>query len=292
MCARSDSSARRPRMRLRVRGDADREVAELANEAVRDRPRARARRVGGRDPSADRHRGRGCSRFRRRVAGDDLDELGPCVRGAGEVRHRRHRRVAVDLDDEIVGALARGPTGAVRDRDVGGLERLQAAERAREHLLGFVVAGREELERVARCALQVLVDPHGPRSVLAHDRRAHGRKTADARGHGDFKRLGARHRHRRSRHDPLGHRDDHEEGQPGGFTERVRRARARCRQAERNPEERPRRSPFMNRRRTGYGSNARRDGYIAACSRSSRSRITRASARRSEVSLMSRIAQG
>ena len=142
-------------MRLGVRGDADREVADLADEVHElDRVVELARREVEilRRVAA---RARGCSRSRRRGSASTIvDQLGAGVRGAREVRHRGHRRVAVDLDDEVVGALARRPAGAVGDRDVRRLQRLELAQRLREHAFRLLVARREELEREARARLR------------------------------------------------------------------------------------------------------------------------------------------
>ena len=111
-----------------MRGDPDREVADLADEVARARPRTSSSPCGeievlGRVAA----RGEDVVDPGVAVARDDLDQLGAGVRSAGEVRHRRHRRVAVDLDDEVVGALACRPAGAVGDRHV----RRTAAARGR-----------------------------------------------------------------------------------------------------------------------------------------------------------------
>ena len=129
---RSLSRLWRPRVRLRVRGDAHREVADARGRAARarsrggGRPAGRSRSFGGSPPSA-----RMFSMPASPVAGHDLDELTAGVRGAGEMRHRRHRRVAVDLDDQIVRALAGGAAGAVGDRDI---RRRRSGSRSRQRL--------------------------------------------------------------------------------------------------------------------------------------------------------------
>ena len=126
---RSVSTLSERGMRLRVRGDADREVAVLTDQADEiDRVRELARRQVEilRRVAAE---GQDVLDPGVAVTGDDLESSVARVRGAREVRHRRHRRVAVDLDDEIVRALAGGCPGAVRDRHVRRLQRLETAER-------------------------------------------------------------------------------------------------------------------------------------------------------------------
>ena len=119
----------RVRMRLRVGGDADREVADVAHEldqldGVGQLPGWQVE-VGWRVAAETEHvLDPGVA-----ITGDDLDELGARVGGTGEVRHRCHRRRAEDVDHDVVRALARGAAGAVRDRHVGGGQGLELDER-------------------------------------------------------------------------------------------------------------------------------------------------------------------
>ncbi len=152
-------------MRLGVRRDADREVADLAHEMDElDRVVQLTRRQiqVGRRVTAEREDvlDPGLA-----VALDDRPQLGPGVAHAGEMRHRRHLRVAQDPGDDLVGLLPRRPAGAVGDRDVRRAERLELLERGGEGDLGLGRAGREELERVARPPSQDLGDLHNGERV-------------------------------------------------------------------------------------------------------------------------------
>ena len=148
-------------MRFGVRGDPDREVADATDQlhqldGVVQLAGREVEVLGRVTPEGEDVVDAGVA-----VADDDVDQLGARVRGTGEMGHRGHRRVGVDRDDEVVGAFAGGAPRAVGDRDVRRLERLEIAQRLREHALHLLVAGREELEREARTGLQDLVDLQG-----------------------------------------------------------------------------------------------------------------------------------
>ena len=126
-------AVRRARVRFGVRGDPHREVADATDQLHQlDRVVQLAGRevevLGRVTPQGEDVVDAGVA-----VADDDVDQLGARVRGTGEMGHRGHRRVGVDRDDEVVGAFAGGAAGAVGDRDVRRLERLEIAQRLREH---------------------------------------------------------------------------------------------------------------------------------------------------------------
>src|SRR2546428_5036262 len=83
------------------------------------------------------------------IADDDLLQFSPRVRGTRQMCHWRHRGVAQDVDNDLVRTLTRGPTGAVRDRDIRRFQGLELDERLAQRLFGLRSAGREELEREA-----------------------------------------------------------------------------------------------------------------------------------------------
>ena len=110
------------------------------------------------------------------VALEDRGQLGPGVSYAREVGHRRHRRPAEDVDDEVVRTVAGRAPGAVGDRHERRPQRLQLRQRGGELGLGGVVAGWEELERVGRAGRQQRGDRRGAvrgrrhRSTLGNQR--------------------------------------------------------------------------------------------------------------------------
>ena len=148
-------------MRFRVRGDPDREVAVLSDEPNQV---DRVRQLAWRQVEILRWitaEGEDVLDAGVAIAGDDLDQLVATVRGTCEVRHGRHRRVAVDVDNEFVRAFTRRASGTVGDRHIRRMQRFESTERACEHRFHLVVARWRELERVRRAAAKALVNLHG-----------------------------------------------------------------------------------------------------------------------------------
>src|ERR1700712_1589988 len=79
-------------------------------------------------------------------APDDLAELGTAVAHGGQVADRGDRGLARDPLDDTKRAVPGGTSGAVGDRDEGGLQRLEFANGLPELALALVGLRWEEFE--------------------------------------------------------------------------------------------------------------------------------------------------
>ena len=96
------------------------------------------------------------------VVVEQLGDVGSGVADAGQVGHGREGLLAVDPRDDVAGALAGAPEGAVGDRHERRAQLGQVGDRLLEGALGLVGLGREELERQRGPGVEEVGDPgHG-----------------------------------------------------------------------------------------------------------------------------------
>ena len=95
-------------------------------------------------------------------AADDLAQLEAGMGDAGQVRHRREVGGPQEIDDDTRRPLARDPSTAIGDRNVGRSQRLEVGDRPSQKLLfDFVLGGKNSNEKVCPAARRSVIRAMG-----------------------------------------------------------------------------------------------------------------------------------